>query len=175
MEPALLEGLDKLAAARGCNRSEVLRDLTRSELSRAAAGERVPAFASVTLVYDHHIRELSARLTDLQHDLGDQVRSTMHVHLDHDHCLEVIVMRGRADQLRTVAERMIGTRGVLQGGAEYIAESALGGSTHGHAHGQAHSHHHARAHHHVQPGAARVTKSKRAPTAKQAKPRTPRA
>ena len=140
MEPSLLEGLDRLAAARGCNRSEVLRDLARAEMSRAAAGERVPAFAAVTLVYDHHIRELSARLTDLQHDLGEQVRSTMHVHLDHDHCLEVIVMRGRADQLKEVAERMIATRGVLQGGAEYVAESTLGAvAGHGHAHTHAHS------------------------------------
>jgi CopG family nickel-responsive transcriptional regulator len=147
MEPALLEGLDKLAEARGCNRSEVLRDLARAEMSRASASERVPAFATVTLVYNHHIRELSARLTDLQHDLGDQVRSTMHVHLDHDHCLEVIVMRGRADELKRVAERMIGTRGVLQGGAEYVAESTLGAITaethshdgHVHAHG-AHVH-----------------------------------
>lgn len=168
MEPALLEGLDELAAARGCNRSEVLRDLTRAELSRAAVGERVPAFASVTLVYDHHIRELSARLTDLQHDLGEQVRSTMHVHLDHDHCLEVIVMRGRADQLRGVAERMIGARGVLQGGAEYIAESALGVSDHEHAHrhGHAHRHHASR---HRPDGVSKAKRSR--PSAKSSKQR----
>ena len=135
MEPSLLEGLDELAAARGCNRSEVLRDLARAELSRSSARERVPAFAAVTLVYNHHIRELSARLTELQHALGEQVRSSMHVHLDHDHCLEVIVMRGRADQLKDVADRMIGTRGVLQGGAEYVAEATLGAvGSHAHDH-----------------------------------------
>jgi CopG family nickel-responsive transcriptional regulator len=145
MEPSLLDGLDELAAARGCNRSEVLRDLTRAELSRAAAGEHVPAFAAVTLVYDHHIRELSARLTELQHALGEQVRSSMHVHLDHDHCLEVIVMRGMADRLKQVAERMIGTRGVLQGGAEYVAESTLGVNS-GEPRG-AHAHHGHDGHH----------------------------
>lgn len=153
MEPSLLEGLDELAAARGCNRSEVLRDLTRAELSRSSAHERVPAFAAVTLVYNHHIRELSARLTDLQHDLGEQVRSSMHVHLDHDHCLEVIVMRGRADQLKDVADRMIGTRGVLQGGAEYVAEStlgAVGSSEHRHDDGHA-GHAHPHPHPHASP------------------------
>jgi len=146
MEPALLEQLDKLAELRGCNRSEVLRDLTRAEVSRSALDERVPAFAAVTLVYNHHVRELSARLTDLQHGLGESVRSTMHVHLDHDHCLEVIVMRGRADQLREVANQMIGTRGVLQGGAEYVAETTFGHREHGHAHGHAHHHGHSHAH-----------------------------
>jgi len=160
MEPSLLEGLDELAAARGCNRSEVLRDLARAELSRSSVRERVPAFAAVTLVYNHHIRELSARLTELQHDLGEQVRSSMHVHLDHAHCLEVIVMRGRADQLKDVADRMIGTRGVLQGGAEYVAESTLG-SAGSHEHdrrGQAPSagHEHlARHSHHAPPEGAR--------------------
>lgn len=153
MEPALLEQLDKLAEARGCNRSEVLRDLTRAEVSRSALAERGPAFAAVTLVYDHHVRELSARLTELQHSLGESVRSTMHVHLDHDHCLEVIVMRGRADQLRAVANQMIGTRGVLQGGAEYVAESTFGHREHAqhpphdhpHPHPNAHPHDHAHA------------------------------
>jgi hypothetical protein len=86
----------------------------------------VPAFAAVTLVYNHHVRELSERLTSLQHDMGEQVRSTMHVHLDREHCLEVIVMRGRSDQLKEVTGRMIGTRGVIQGGAEYVAEDTLG-------------------------------------------------
>ncbi|HTQ02464.1 MAG TPA: nickel-responsive transcriptional regulator NikR [Polyangiaceae bacterium] len=154
MEPALLEQLDRLAETRGCNRSEVLRDLTRAEVSRSALDERVPAFAAVTLVYNHHVRELSARLTDIQHGLGESVRSTLHVHLDHDHCLEVIVMRGRADHIREVANQLIGTRGVLQGGAEVVAESTF---AHGHAHPHAHaqgehpphghaSHDHAHAH-----------------------------
>jgi CopG family nickel-responsive transcriptional regulator len=125
MEASLVEQLDALAAVRGCNRSELLRDLTRAEVGRTTLEDRVPAFAAVTLVYNHHIRELSERLTQLQHDLGEQVRSTMHVHLDHEHCLEVIVMRGQSDDLKTVTGRMLGTRGVIQGGAEYVAENML--------------------------------------------------
>lgn len=158
MESSLIEELDALAALRGCNRSELLRDLTRAEVSRAAVDRKVPAFAAVTLVYNHHVRELSERLTALQHDLGEQVRSSMHVHLDHEHCLEVIVMRGRSDDLREATSRMIATRGVVQGGVELVAESALalsgtgrrahfheheGGHAHAHPHGPGHAHTHA--------------------------------
>src|SRR3954471_17387801 len=125
MESSLIEQLDALADLRGCNRSELLRDLTRAEVSRTALDKGVPAFAAVTLVYNHHVRELTENLTALQHDLGERVRSSMHVHLNHEHCLEVIIMRGRSDELKAVTGRMIGTRGVLQGGAEYIAEGTL--------------------------------------------------
>jgi CopG family nickel-responsive transcriptional regulator len=158
MEANLMEQLDALAASRGCNRSELLRDLTRAEVGRSALGDGVPAFAAVTLVYNHHVRELSERLTALQHDLGEHVRSSMHVHLDHEHCLEVIVMRGRSDQLKEVTNRMIGTRGVIQGGAEYVPEDTLMLSTSGrraphhdhddekHAHAHSHSPGHTHAH-----------------------------
>jgi CopG family transcriptional regulator, nickel-responsive regulator len=160
MESSLIEQLDALAAIRGCNRSELLRDLTRAEVSRTSLDEQVPAFAAVTLVYNHHVRELSERLTALQHDLGEQVRSSMHVHLDHEHCLEVIVMRGRSDELKAVTGRMIGTRGVIHGGAEYVAENALSLSStgrrvnhHEHEGGHSHAHPHAPGHAHTHPPA----------------------
>jgi CopG family transcriptional regulator, nickel-responsive regulator len=149
MEASLVAEIDRLAAARGCNRSEFLRDLARAEAGRTSLQDRVRAFAAVTLVYNHHVRELSEKLTALQHDLGDQVRSSMHVHLDREHCLEVVVMRGRSDELKAAAGRMLATRGVLQGGTEYVAEETLAlGSTgrrsafleHDHAH--PHDHHH---------------------------------
>jgi CopG family nickel-responsive transcriptional regulator len=125
MESPLIERLDELAAVRGCNRSELLRDLTRAEMGRKRLEGQVPAVAAVTLVYNHHVRELSERLTALQHDLGDQVRSTMHLHLDHEHCMEIIVMRGRSDRLNAVIERMLGTRGVLHCSADVVPESIL--------------------------------------------------
>lgn len=177
MEQSLIEQLDALAEVRGCNRSELLRDLTRAEINRTALDDRVPAFAAVTLVYNHHVRELSERLTTLQHDLGEAVRSTMHVHLDHEHCLEVIVMRGRSDLLKDVTGRMIGTRGVLQGGAEYIVESSLnlGGTgrrvhqhdglephSHPHPHSHPEAHTHAHSHGEAKPKKAlRTTKKPR--------------
>ena len=170
MKANLVEELDTLAAARGCNRSELLRDLTRAEVGRNALDDRVPAFAAVTLVYNHHVRELSERLTALQHDLGEQVRSTMHVHLNHEHCLEMIVMRGRSDQLKEVTSRMIGTRGVIQGAAEYVAEDTLklsstGRRTHFHDHdGRGHAHPHTSDHAKsakARSPARRATKAKR--------------
>lgn len=143
MEPDLLAQLDALAAGRGCTRSELLRDLVRHEVTRSAAADAVPAVASVTLVYNHHVRLLSERLTAIQHDLGRQVQATMHVHLDHDNCMEVIVLRGRSDALRTAAERMLGTRGVTHGGMEIVTEGSIAGSrTHRHTHHADHTHPH---------------------------------
>lgn len=161
MDPALIAELDALAQARECNRSELLRDLARAEVSRARVSSKQPAFATVTLVYNHHVRELSERLTSLQHELGEQVRSTMHVHLDRENCLEVIVMRGRSDQLRQVASRMVSTRGVIHGGAEYIAEDALHLTSSGRRARHEHDHHHGHEHHH-EPATKPRTARKRA-------------
>jgi CopG family nickel-responsive transcriptional regulator len=143
MEPRLLEELDRVAEGRDCTRSELLRDLARAEVARVLTRKRVPAVATVTLVYDHHVRELTDRLTDIQHELGDQVRSTLHVHLDHDHCLEVIVMRGRSDEIKSAADRLIATRGVVQGDVALIAEGTLhdmGPRRREHAHPHPHPH-----------------------------------
>lgn len=135
IEPELLEQLDALASARGCTRSELLRDLARNEIEKSATRSRAPAVAAVTLVYNHHVRLLSERLTEVQHELGDKVRSAMHVHLDHDNCMEIVVLRGPADELEAAAARMLATRGVTHGGIELVTESALASSrTHRHAH-----------------------------------------
>jgi CopG family nickel-responsive transcriptional regulator len=168
MEAALLAELDQLASARGCTRSELLRDLARTEVARASTRERVPAVAAVTLVYNHHVRQLSERLTGIQHGLGESVRSTMHVHLDHDNCIEVVVLRGRSDQLRDAAEQMLATRGVTHGSVEMITEKALQASrTHRRSAGKgAHEHKHehagsgARVHAHKKPARARARAAK---------------
>ncbi|MBV9947991.1 MAG: nickel-responsive transcriptional regulator NikR [Myxococcales bacterium] len=148
METSLLAQFDQIVRERKSTRSEVLRDLARAEIVRSLAAQRVEAFASVTIVYNHHVRELSERITEMQHELGDQVRSTMHVHLDHDRCLEVIVMRGRADRLQRVAETLFATRGVLQGSIEIVADPAVGAvqPQPGEAAHAAHDHHHEHPH-----------------------------
>jgi len=133
VEGSLLRDLDALARQRGCTRSELLRDLGRAEVGRAKVAVGVEAVGALTLVYDHHVRDLSERLTELQHEMGDDVRAAMHVHLSHDLCLEVIVIRGRSDRLIAVAGQILALRGVKQGGIEIIP-AAEPGAAHGHAH-----------------------------------------
>jgi CopG family nickel-responsive transcriptional regulator len=144
MEESLLAQFDQLVEERHATRSEILRDLVRAEIIRSLASTRTAAFASVTIVYNHHVRELSERITEMQHELGDQVRSAMHVHLDAERCLEVIVMHGRADRLQKAAEALFATRGVLQGAIEIVADLAdtPHGATHPHPHGHVGEHAH---------------------------------
>jgi CopG family nickel-responsive transcriptional regulator len=113
----LLEKFDSLIASRGyTNRSEAFRDLIREELV-ATASEQPDreVVGTLTLVYDHHVRMLSDRLTDMQHDHYHHILSTLHVHLDHDHCLEVLVMRGQAQMVKKIADALISTKGVMHG------------------------------------------------------------
>ena len=123
MEGSLLEEFDALVEDRGGSRSELLRDLVRAEVTRARVSSGANAVATLTLVYDHHVRDLTERLTEFQHALGEKVNSTLHVHLDHDHCLEVIVMRGPSDELKRASGKLLATRGVKHGGIEMIAIS----------------------------------------------------
>ncbi len=113
----LLEKFDRLIAGRGyTNRSEAFRDLIRDELvERAWESPESHVVGTVTLVYDHHVRQLSDRLTGIQHDFHRAILSTLHVHLDHDHCLEVLVVRGKAADVRKVADVLISTKGVKHG------------------------------------------------------------
>ena len=156
IEGSLLRQLDALAHERGCTRSELLRDLSRSAVGKAKVPKGVTAVGALTLVYDHHVRDLSNRLTNLQHELGDEVRAAMHVHLNDSLCLEVVVLRGQSDELQEIADRILAMRGVKQGGIEIIAGlpptphhgSAARGRGTRHAHGpgpgagQAHAHGH---------------------------------
>ena len=130
LEGSLLRDLDAVVRERGGTRSELLRDLARAEVGRAKVPKAVDAIATLTLVYDHHVRDLSERLTDLQHELGEQVRASLHVHISPDLCLEVIVIRGRSDRLKAIADRMLALRGVKQGGIEIVA--GLGDLGHSH-------------------------------------------
>ena len=134
MERDLLEDLDRIVEARHSTRSEILRDLVRAEVDREQSSTNADAVAALTIVYDHHVRDLTEKLTELQHEMGSQVRSSMHVHLSEDFCLEVIVMHGYANELRMVAQRILATRGVKRGGIELITEIP---------HDHAHTHEHA--------------------------------
>ncbi|HZT33661.1 MAG TPA: nickel-responsive transcriptional regulator NikR [Bryobacteraceae bacterium] len=113
----LLDQFDRLIARRGyTNRSEAFRDLIRDELVEKtweSPGSNV--VGTVTLVYDHHVRMLNEKLTDMQHEHHRSILSTLHVHLDHDNCLEVLVVRGKAGDVQKIADALISTKGVKHG------------------------------------------------------------
>jgi CopG family nickel-responsive transcriptional regulator len=113
----LLEKFDGLIAGRGyTNRSEAFRDLIRDELvSKESESPESRVIGTVTLVYDHHVRLLQEKLTSIQHDHHHSILSTLHVHLDHDNCLEVLVVRGQSAEVRKVADMLISTKGVKHG------------------------------------------------------------
>ncbi|HYM12950.1 MAG TPA: nickel-responsive transcriptional regulator NikR [Bryobacterales bacterium] len=126
IDSELLEKFDKLIARRGYeNRSEAFRDLVRDELVEETwKTPDSPVVGTVTLVYDHHVRLLSEKLTDLQHENHKSILSTLHVHLDHDHCLEVLVVRGKAASVQRIADTLISTKGVKHGRLTITAAGA---------------------------------------------------
>ncbi len=118
LDRALAEAFDRLIRGRGyANRSEAIRDILRRELEaeRLAREEAPHCVASLSYVYNHHERQLAERLTEQQHHAHDLVVSTLHVHLDHDHCLEAVVLRGATEEVRRFADRLTAERGVRHG------------------------------------------------------------
>ena len=113
----LLDKFDRLIGQRGyTNRSEAFRDLIRDELvEQTWESPESQVVGTVTLVYDHHVRLLNEKLTSLQHEYHHAILSTLHVHLDHDNCLEVLVVRGKSAEVRRVADALISTKGVKHG------------------------------------------------------------
>jgi CopG family transcriptional regulator, nickel-responsive regulator len=121
IDARLLDRFDALIADKAyVNRSEALRDLIRGALveDRWQHGDGV-AVGTVTLVYDHHSTTLVDKLTEYQHTHHHQIVSTLHVHLDAAHCLEVVVLRGVAREIKHIADGLIGTKGVKHG--EFVA------------------------------------------------------
>lgn len=117
IEEKLLTKYDDLIQKKGyMNRSEAIRDLIRGALVEAKweAGEE-ETVGTVTLVYNHHVRDLSDKLTEQQHAHHDRIVSALHVHLDAHNCLEVLVVRGPANQVKRIADELIGVKGVKHG------------------------------------------------------------
>ena len=114
---ALLEDLDAMAQEKGySNRSLLIADMVRSWLveHRQQLGDHEIA-GTLTMVYDHHKPHLQELLTSIQHEHHHTIISTLHVHLDHHNCLEVLVMRGRAADVKQMADRLLGAKGVKHG------------------------------------------------------------
>jgi CopG family nickel-responsive transcriptional regulator len=113
LEEDLLEEFDRLITKRGyANRSEAFRDLIRDALLAEIVDSNKPVVGTLTLVYDHHVPNLSQKLTETQHSAGTMVLAATHVHLDHHYCLEVIIMKGKSKDLQQLADRMLALRGV---------------------------------------------------------------
>jgi CopG family nickel-responsive transcriptional regulator len=143
----LAREFDALIARRGySNRSEAFRDLLRGHLesSRVDGGKGGYCVANLSYVYNHHERDLAERLTELQHGHHDLTVATMHAHLDHDNCLESVILKGPTDQVRAFADALTAERGVRHGQVNVVSvEVDHGRHSHGYVpQGKAASHLH---------------------------------
>jgi CopG family nickel-responsive transcriptional regulator len=113
LEKELLGKFDKYLNLRNISsRSEGIRDLVRKELVAEEWVENKEVAGAITLIYDHHRRDLVNKLVNIQHDFGHLIVSTQHVHLDHHNCLEIIAVRGHANKAKQLYEHLGSTRGI---------------------------------------------------------------
>lgn len=117
LEPDLLKKFDGLIKKKGYGtRSKAVRDLIRKELVKEiAVAENKQVYGTITMVYDHHVGGLTDKLLTYQHDYRDNIMTTSHVHLDHDNCLEVVVVKGKAKSVKEMADKIASIRGVRHG------------------------------------------------------------
>jgi len=116
LERDLLERFDAAIDRKGYqNRSEAIRDLIREHLVEEAVEDNKVIVGTLTMVYDHHQPNLSAKLIEAQHEAASKVLAATHVHLDHHHCLEVVILKGRSGEVKSLADRILSLRGVKHG------------------------------------------------------------
>ena len=142
LDSELLERFDSFIGRLGyTNRSEAFRDLIRDRLvADKTASPKATVVGTVTLIYDHHSHGVTEKLTEIQHEHHDLVVSTSHAHLDHDSCLEVLIVHGAAKEIELFAGRLIGLKGVQHG--RLVISVAEQTSKHKHAHKHTHQHPH---------------------------------
>lgn len=113
LDAELLEKFDRFIKEKSYdNRSEAFRDLIRQEIVKKQWDSDAEVAGAITLIYDHHHRELLNKITDLQHDFQSIIISTQHVHLDHDNCLEIVAVKGKARELQKLAEMLKAIKGI---------------------------------------------------------------
>lgn len=128
LDENLLEIFDKHIAARSYNnRSEAIRDLIRQKFVEKQWEDDGDVMGVISLVYDHHHSQLQKKVTDLQHDFHHQIVSTTHVHMDHDNCLEVIIVKGKAGDVAILADQLAALKGVRD---SKLAMNSTGKSLH---------------------------------------------
>jgi CopG family nickel-responsive transcriptional regulator len=116
LEKALLEKFDAFIRNRNyTNRSEAFRDMIRQELIKKEWLEGEDVAGAITLIYDHHRKDLLSKITDIQHNYQEVIISTQHVHLDHDNCLEIVAVKGAPGEVQRLANRLKSIKGVKHG------------------------------------------------------------
>ncbi len=116
LEKSLIDKFDRYIRKQNyTNRSEAIRDLIRQELIKKEWKEGADVAGAITLIYDHHRKELLGKLTDIQHDFQKYIISTQHIHLDHDNCLEIIAVKGNPGNIRKLADTLRSIKGVKHG------------------------------------------------------------
>ncbi|NQU18023.1 MAG: nickel-responsive transcriptional regulator NikR [Candidatus Saganbacteria bacterium] len=112
----LLEKFDKIILRKGYScRSEAIRDLMRDNIIEHSIAENKEVVGTLTIIYNHHTRDLSDKLTDIQHCFHNQILATTHVHLDRHNCAEVIILKGKSGSVKQVADKLISAKGVKHG------------------------------------------------------------
>ena len=152
LDSALAREFDALIKARGySNRSEAVRDMLRTQLEglRRERGDARHCVANLSYVYNHHERELAERLTQLQHDHHNLSVSTMHAHLDHEHCIESLILRGPTAEVRKFADALTAQRGVRHGQLNMVSVD-IESDRHPHPH-EGHETGHTHRHEHIRP------------------------
>jgi CopG family nickel-responsive transcriptional regulator len=148
LDDELAQQFDELIAARGyVNRSEAVRDILRGylERQRQSSNDSRHCIANLSYLYNHHERELAERLTALQHDHHDLTIASTHAHLDHDNCIESVILRGPTAAVRRFADALMAERGVRHGSLNLVSVEVDSGSHtpgHTHAHSDAHPYRH---------------------------------
>ncbi|KAA0005190.1 MAG: nickel-responsive transcriptional regulator NikR [Thermoplasmata archaeon] len=117
IEPDLLKKFDKMIKKEGyTNRSEAIRDLIRKNLIiEKNKNPEAKAIGTLTMIYDHHVRNLTDRLLDLQHDHTKEILATTHVHIDHHNCLEVLILKGKTGDIQKLADNIKALKGIKHG------------------------------------------------------------
>ena len=142
LDSDLIKRFDRSIARRGyTNRSEAFRDLIRDRLvtEQTAAPDAI-VVGTVTLIYNHHASGITEKLTEIQHEHHELVVSTSHAHLDHDSCLEVLIVHGKSAKVEKFADLLIGLKGVQHG--RLVMTVPAHAIEHTHVHGHKHSHKH---------------------------------
>lgn len=148
LDDDLAEAFEALVRERGyANRSEAFRDLLRHDLGEVRRAEQPDGLCVATLsyLYNHHQRQLAMRLTDMQHEHHELTVATTHAHLDHDHCIETMILRGRTDAVQAFAKGLITQPGVSHGQLHLVPVAVR------HAHG----------HDHIEPATAKAGRGRK--------------